>query len=331
MSGKGSGRRRGLWGLVATAAVAVAAAAGRRVDASGSEEVREALQAMDRVRAGQLGVRTGEPVLEASILVGARRYDAWRMVEVSEVPGVPAIEKVPLVVFVLRVRAKGLDYITSYLGPPFPVPGLERLAPARAAEQLAVVDSFAFDGREVELLPYRRGAAARSGDALPQYELALMIWFAHFSGVPGSVLEAERPLRHALQLRPRSPALHGLLGEVLLRGGRDAEAARSFAEAARLRPRHPRYHYCASVAFEKAGETSAGQRALDAAKAVAGPRLKRRFTPGSNPLEDYRSSLLEEALNLRQKRESGTGSSASGFGAPPRKARARRARGAGLR
>lgn len=38
-----------------------------------------------------------------------------------------------LVVFVLRVRAKGLDYTTSYLGPPLPVAGMERLAPARAA------------------------------------------------------------------------------------------------------------------------------------------------------------------------------------------------------
>ena len=166
-----------------------------------------------------------------------------------------------------------------------------------------MVDARAFDGREIELQPYRRRAAARPREFVAQYELALMIWFQDFSGAPGPVLEAEPPLCRALERSPRNDAGHGLRGEVLLRAGRYTEAALSFAEAARLRPRHPRYHYCARFALQRAGDFEAAERALAAARRVAGPRLQEWSTRGSNPLEDYRLSLLKEALRLRKKRE----------------------------
>jgi hypothetical protein len=244
-----------------------------------------------------------EPTLVASVLVETRRCDLWRSVEVldgrrAEIPGA-----VPLAAWVLHVRGPGLVYASAYLGPPFPVDGLEALAPAEAADRLAVMDAGAFDGRQVELEPYRQRAARHPGERAAAYELALMIWFEHFTGAPGPVLEAEAPLLAALAASPRDHASHGLLGEVRLRGGRPAEAARAFEEAARLHPRHPRYHYCLSVALGETGDEAGSARALETAKARAGPRLKRRFTSGSNPLQDYRTALLGEVARVREARE----------------------------
>jgi hypothetical protein len=244
-----------------------------------------------------------EPTLAASLFVEARRYDAWRTAEVLEGPraGIPGT--VPLAAWVLHVRGPGLEYASSYLGPPFPVDGLEALTPSQAAERLAVMDAGAYDGREIELAPYRRRAAERPREKAAQSELALMIWFQHFLGSPGPVLEAEAPLANALATSPRDHACHGLLGEVRLRGGRPAEAALAFEDAARLHPRHPRYHYALSVALAESGDEAGAAGALEAAKARAGPRLKSRFTRGSNPLQDYRTALLGEVVRVRKARE----------------------------
>jgi hypothetical protein len=57
------------------------------------------------------------------------------------------------------------------------------------------------------------------------------------------------------------------------------------------------------VALEGAGEAAAAKRSLRAAKRRAGPRLRARFTSASNPLEDYRLSLISQAMRVRQKRE----------------------------
>jgi len=277
-----------------------------------SAEVRDALpltsdqvleqRAAARLHAGWLEGGGAELSLVSSILVDLRRYDVWRGVEALE--GARAEHAIaPLITWVLQVRAPGLEYASVYEGPPFPVGGLEQLGPERAAERLAVLDARAYDGRRVELAPYRRRAAAQPHAVTAQHELALMIWFQHFTGAPGPVLDAEPPLRRALQRSPRSHALHGLLGEILLRAGRDAEAARAFGVAARLLPNHPRYPYCASVALEGAGEEAAARRALRTAKRRAGPRLKARFTRASNPLEDYRLALLTQATRVKQKRE----------------------------
>ncbi len=269
-----------------------------------SEEAREQRAAFLRLCGELVAVGTTEPALVSSVFVGSRRYDSWRSVEILEgTRALPELAAVPLVTWLLHVRAPGLEYVSHYEGPPFPVEGLDRLAPERAADRLAVVDARAYDGRQLELAPYRRRAAARPREVAANHELALMIWFQHFSGAPGPVLEAERPLRRALERSPRAHALHGLLGEILLRSERDAEAARAFEEAARLHPRHPRYHYCASVALEGAGEAAASKRALATAKRQAGPRLRDRFTRASNPLEDYRFSLIGQVTRVRKHRE----------------------------
>jgi hypothetical protein len=252
---------------------------------------------------GEALVAHGEPRLLGSLELEGRRYDCWRTVEAARSPaGRPDTAVVPLVSFVLFASGPGADYTSTYSGPPFPLPGLETWAPRRAAEGIALVVARAFDGREAELAPYRR-RAEHSADASAQHELALMIWYGHFSGAPGSVLDADPPLRRALALRPRSHALHGLLGEVLLQAGRHHDAARAFAAAARLHSRHPRYHYCASVALGKAGDGEAARQALLEAKRVASPRLASRFTSGSNPLVDYRTSLLREVARVRRRRE----------------------------
>jgi hypothetical protein len=57
------------------------------------------------------------------------------------------------------------------------------------------------------------------------------------------------------------------------------------------------------VACAASGDAAAARRALARARRVAGPKLKRRFTPGSNPLVDYRTSLLGAAARLREARE----------------------------
>jgi hypothetical protein len=244
-----------------------------------------------------------EPVLAASLFVEERRYDAWRSVEVleglrAEIPGT-----IPLAAWALHVRGPGLEYESAYLGPPFPVDDLEALAPAEAADRLAVMDAGAYDGRETELGPYRRRAVRHSAEKAAQYELALSIWFHRFTGSPGPVRDAEAPLLAALATSPRDHACHGLLGEVRLQDGRPVEAARAFEEAARLHPRHPRFHYCLSVALGEAGDAAGAARALEEAKERAGPRLKSRFTSGSNPLQDYRTALLGEVVRVRKARE----------------------------
>ncbi|HEX9187961.1 MAG TPA: hypothetical protein VGB87_12855, partial [Vicinamibacteria bacterium] len=192
---------------------------------------------------------------------------------------------------------------STYLGPPFPVDGLEALAPAEAADRLVVMDAGAYDGREVELAPYRRRAARRPDEKAVQYELALLIWFQRITGSPGPVHDAEAPLAAAIATSPRDHACHGLLGEVRLQDGRPVDAARAFEAAARLHPRHPRFHYCLSVALAEAGDEAGAARALEEAKARAGPRLRSRFTSGSNPLQDYRTALLGEVVRVRKARE----------------------------
>jgi tetratricopeptide (TPR) repeat protein len=206
-------------------------------------------------------------------------------------------------VFVAHVRAADAVYTSLYPGPPFPAEGVDALPPEQAAERLAAVDARAYDARGRALETYRRRAAARPDRAGPQHELALMIWFHHFLGSPGPVEEAEPPLRRALTTASRSAERLGLLGEVLLRAGRNRDAARAFEEAARLSPGHPRFHYCASVACASAGKAQAARRHLARARRVAGPRLKHRFTPASNPLEDYRLFLVHEVGRLRQRHE----------------------------
>ena len=269
-----------------------------------SEQVREQRALVERAQQGRIAPRSTGPTLVSSIWVDRRRYDSWRTVEILDgLRAAPELASQPLVTWVLIVHGPSLEYLSLYAGPPFAVDGLEQLAAERAVDRLAVLDAQAYDGRQLELAPYRRWAAARPGEAAAHYELALMIWFQHYSGVPGPVLDAEPPLRRALERSPRAHAVHGLLGEVLLQSGRSGEAAQAFQEAARLRPRQPRYLYCASVALEKAGDAAAARRALEAARAVAGPRLKDRFTPGSNPLEDYRYALLKEVTRLRTRRE----------------------------
>jgi tetratricopeptide (TPR) repeat protein len=268
------------------------------------EERREQLGLLRRLLPRWVHGESMELKLVSSILVGRRRYDTWWSKEILE-RGRPRPEQEirPLLTFVFQVRAKDMEYRSIYLGPPFPAEGIEDLPPGRAAEQLAVVDSFAYDGRQLALEVYRRRAAARPGRPAPQYELAVMIWFHHFTGSPGPVEEAEPTLRRALELKPRAHAYHGLLGEILLRAGRERQALQAFGEAARLRPDHPRYHYCASVAYEAVGDAVAAKRALTRAKRVAGPKLQERFTRASNPLEDYRYSLLCEAGRLRERHE----------------------------
>ena len=249
-----------------------------------------------------LAERTGlsaaalEPV--SSILIRGRRYDVWRQVEILKA-GV-----VPLVTFAVHVQVGGgVRYDRVDAGPPFRLADLEKLPPERAADQLGVFDSFAYDARQASLAPYRRRAAAEPDSAARQHELALMIWYHHFARAPGEVAEAEPPLLRALQRNPRAAASHGLLGEVRLRCGREREAVPAFVEAARLAPGHPRFHYCASVAHQLAGNAAAARESLAKARSVAGPKLKARFTSGSNPLVDYRYSLLCEAGRLRVKYE----------------------------
>jgi hypothetical protein len=126
------------------------------------EDTREQRAAVLRIQGEPAAPRTAEPALVSSIFVGPRRYDCWRTVEVLEgTRALPQIAAVPLVTWVLHVRASGLEYASVYEGPPFAVEGLERLAPERAADRLAVVDARAFDGRQLELDPYRRRVAAR--------------------------------------------------------------------------------------------------------------------------------------------------------------------------
>jgi hypothetical protein len=231
-----------------------------------------------------------------SLLVRGRRYDVFRAVESLETSQADIL---PLVTFALRVEAADVRYERLEGGPPFPLAGLETLPPERAAERLAVFDCFCFDARQAALEPYCRRAAASPDSAERQYELALMIWHHHFIGAPGDIAEAEGVLLRALARKPGAAAGHGLLGEIRLRDGRARAALPAFVEAARLQPRHPRFHYCASVAHGFAGDAAAADRALALAKRVAGPKLARRFTSGSNPLEDYRYSLLCEAVRLR--------------------------------
>jgi hypothetical protein len=70
----------------------------------------------------QVAVRTTPPALVRSIFVGPRRYDIWRTVEILEgVRALPETAGVPLVTWVLHVRAPGLAYTSAYRGPPFPV------------------------------------------------------------------------------------------------------------------------------------------------------------------------------------------------------------------
>jgi hypothetical protein len=57
------------------------------------------------------------------------------------------------------------------------------------------------------------------------------------------------------------------------------------------------------VALGEAGDEAGAARALDEAKERAGPRLKSRFTSGSNPLQDYRTALLGEVVRVRKARE----------------------------
>lgn len=244
--------------------------------------------------------------LVSSILVGNTRYDTWwtrQILERASRPPRPGLNARPLLAFFAHVRTPDTKYRSAYLGPPFPEDGVEDLPPERAAERLAVVDHLAYDGRRLELAPYKRRAAAGPDRPAPQYELAVMIWFHHFTGSPGPVEEAEQPLRRAIALKPGAHAYHGLLGEVSLRAGNADDAARAFAEAARLHPRHPRYHYCLSAACEASGDGLAAKRALARARRVAGPRLRERFTRASNPLEDYRYSLLLGVRRLREERE----------------------------
>jgi hypothetical protein len=240
----------------------------------------------------------------SSILVCGQRHDTWRHIEVLRGRRAdPALKSVPLVTFAARVQVGEVTFERIHSGPPFPVPGVEALAPERAAEQLAVADALAYDERQAVLQPYRQRASRRPESFARLYELGLMTWYQHFAGAPGPVGEAEPPLLRALQLNPRSAACHGLLGEVRLRGGRARPALAAFLEAARLLPRHPRFHYCASVAHQLAGDVAAARRALARARRMAGPKLKRRFTSGSNPLEDFRYSLLCEATRLRERHE----------------------------
>lgn len=272
-------------------------------DAAPRSRVEQGERRRSLARRCGLPVAALEPV--SSILVRGRRYDAWRNVEVLEGPRAdPALGAVPLVTFAVHVEVGGgVAYERVDAGPPFPVADLEKLPPERAADQLAVFDSFAYDARQAALEPYRRRAAAAPESAARQYELALMIWRQHFVGAPGEAAEAEPPLLRALQRSPRAAASHGLLGEVRLRCGRVRDAAAAFVEAARLDPSRPRFHYCASVAHRLAGDARAADRALAEAKRVAGPKLRRRFTSGSNPLEDYRYSLLCEAGRLESRYE----------------------------
>ena len=264
--------------------------------------MREAppLSAAERARrrralATQVG---GTPELAGSLLVAERRYDVWR----SEERVAPA-PVVPLVTFAIQARIGAVTYESLHPGPPFVVAGLETLSPRRAAERLAVIESAAYDERQAQLEPYRRRAAQSPGSATRLYELALMIWYQHFRGSPGPLAQAVPPLQRALELQPLSAHGHGLLGEVQLRAGRPGEALSAFLQAARLLPRHPRYHYCASVAHELVGDAAAAKHARARARSAAGPRLKKRFTPASNPLEDFRYSLLCEAVRLREKHE----------------------------
>jgi hypothetical protein len=230
--------------------------------------------------------------------VGDRRYDVWRA---EERPG--SADAVPLVTFAVQARIGSVIWESVHPGPPFLVAGLEKLPPGRAAERLAVLESAGYDERQAQLEPYRRRAAQSPGSAARLYELALMTWYQHFRGSPGPVTEAAPPLRRAIGLRPLYADGHGLLGEVQLRAGRPREALSAFLRAARLVPGHPRYHYCASVAYGLVGDAGAAKRALARARRAAGPRLKSRFTSASNPLEDFRYSLLCEAVRLRQRHE----------------------------
>lgn len=270
-----------------------------------AEEQRQQVKALRPLAAERLGgLKATELRLVSSILVEKRRYDIWWTRELLEAkPSLSGPEARPLLAFFVRVRTGDVEYRSIYTGPPFPVDGVEDLPPERAAEQLAVVDQNAHDGRQLELAVYRRRAAAKPDRPAPQYELAVMIWFHHFTGSPGPIEEAEWPLRRAIELNPGAHACHGLLGEISLCAGNAGAAVQAFAEAARLHPEHPRYHYCASVAYEALGDAVAAKRALMRAKRVAGPKLKTRFTRGSNPLEDYRYSLIREAGRLRERLE----------------------------
>ncbi len=96
----------------------------------------------------------------------------------------------------------------------------------------------------------------------------------------------------ALQLRPRSHAIRGLLGAALLKAGRLEEAQQEFEQAIKIAPRNWSYHTDLGKVLVKLGETQAAeQRYLQAVEVQ--PHLE---TPRQHLVEFYLSlGRTEEA------------------------------------
>jgi hypothetical protein len=142
------------------------------------------------------------------------------------------------------------------------------------ADRLAVLDAQAYDGRQLELEPYRRRATASACEAAAHYELALMIWFQHYTGAPAPCSTRSPLLRRALERSPRAHAVHWAAGKVLLQSGRSAEAAQAFQEAARAGPA-TRGISTARAWPSKAGDAAAARRA--GGRPAVAARLKNRL------------------------------------------------------
>jgi Flp pilus assembly protein TadD len=120
--------------------------------------------------------------------------------------------------------------------------------------------------------------AARAGSTAP-YACDLAVEAARGAQVPGLLAAALanraliftrdgrfdaalEDLNAALQLAPADPALHGNLGNLLLRVGRPADAAAAHDAAARLRPDDPLHRYNQAFSYRALGDPARAARTV---------------------------------------------------------------------